>query len=110
MTKFRDSPRARRVCVDAHSYFNPAGRKVMDCHVCKAVIDLVKDKPDTWRADHIKRHAEGGEDTAENLWPICIDCDTGPDGKAAQDTRIVAHGKRMSDRHYGIKQRGWGRR
>lgn len=37
-----------------------------------------------------------------------IDCDAGTDGKAADDTRTIAHGKRMNDRHDGIKIRGRG--
>ena len=37
-----------------------------------------------------------------------IDCDTGPDGKAAQDTKTIAHGKRMANRHDGVKIRGKG--
>lgn len=109
MSPRRNSTEARRICVDTHSWLNLLGRLCMTCHVCGGTIDLVHKKP-KWRADHIRRHAEGGKETADNIWPICIDCDTGPDGKAAQDTKAVAHGKRMSERHYGIKERGWGRR
>jgi hypothetical protein len=99
----RDSAKARRICVDTHHWHNLLGRKCLTCHVCKGVIDLVKDTT-RWRADHIRRHAENGEESAENLWPICLDCDTGPDGKAAEDTRVVAKGKRISGRHDGIKR------
>lgn len=102
----RDSVKARRICVDTHSYIGPLGRKYMDCHVCKLPIDLVNTKPSDWRADHIKRHAEGGGDTPDNLWPICIDCDAGADGKAAEDTKAVAKGKRMGNRHDGVKVPG----
>jgi hypothetical protein len=106
----RNSEKARRICVDTHAWVNLLGRLCMTCHVCGTTIDLVHKKP-KWRADHIKRHAEGGKETPDNLWPICIDCDAGEGGKAADDTKTVAHGKRMSDRHLGIKQsRGWGRR
>jgi hypothetical protein len=99
----RNSSKARRICVDTHAWINPLGRKCLTCHVCGCVIDLVATKPEHWRADHIERHAEGGRETAENLWPICIDCDSGTDGKAADDTRAVAKGKRMADRHDGVK-------
>jgi 5-methylcytosine-specific restriction endonuclease McrA len=75
--------------------------------VCGSTIDLVATKPSHWRADHIVRHAEGGKEVPDNLWPICIDCDAGKDGKAAEDTKTVAHGKRMGNRHDGVKLRGW---
>lgn len=108
MKHARNSTRARRICFDAHKWVNPlSGRTMLTCHVCKTWIDVLKD-PTAWRADHIRRHAEGGEDTPENLFPICLDCDTGEDGKAAQDTRDVAHGKRASNKHFGIeRKRPW---
>jgi hypothetical protein len=72
---------------------------MMDCHVGKHPIDPVRDK---WRADHIRRWAEGGEDTPENLWPICLKCDV--EEKAPDDTREVAKGKRVYEQTYGIRQ------
>ncbi len=99
----RDSAKCRRICVDTHAWFNLLGRKCLSCHKCGRAIELLKE-PNGWRADHIKRKAEGGDDTPENLWPICLDCDTGTDGKAAEDTRVVAKGKRISDKHDGIRQ------
>jgi hypothetical protein len=104
----RNSAKDRRTCVDTHSWYNLLGRKCLTCHVCNGTIELVATKPAHWRADHIQRHAEGGQGTADNIWPICIGCDAGPDGKAAQDTKTIAHGKRMSDRHDGVKIRGRG--
>lgn len=103
----RNSAKARRICVDTHAWFNLLGRKCLTCHVCGSTIDLIATKPSDWRADHIVRHAEGGKEVTENLWPICIDCDAGKNGKAAEDTKAVAHGKRMSNRHDGVKLRGW---
>jgi|CXWL01.1.fsa_nt_gi hypothetical protein len=99
----RNSTKARRTCVDTHAWFNMLGRKCMTCHVCNGTIDLVK-SPTNWRADHIHRHAEGGTDDAANIFPICLSCDTGPDGKAADDTRTVAKGKRIADKHDGIRK------
>jgi hypothetical protein len=107
----RNSTRARRICVDTHAWFNLLGRKCLTCHVCGSTIDLVATKPHEWRADHIRRHAEGGEETAENLWPICIGCDTGSDGKAADDTRAVAKGKRVADKADGVRvKKPWPKR
>lgn len=103
----RNSTRARRVCFDAHKFVSPlTGKIVLQCHVCKREIDPVREE---WRADHIRRHAEDGEESADNLRPICLACDGGKGGKAARDASEVAKGKRVRDRHYGIKARGWRR-
>lgn len=99
----RDSAKCRRIVVDTHSFINPAGRKTLICHVCKCWIDLIKDTT-RWRADHIRRKAQGGDDTAENLWPICLDCDAGEHGKAAHDTSEIAKGVRVFEKHNGIKR------
>lgn len=98
MSGSRDSTRARRICFDAHKQTDPQGRIYMVCHLNKCIIDPVRKR---WRADHIRRHAEGGEDTPENLWPICEECDI--NFKAPNDTTEVAKGKRVSDQHFGIK-------
>jgi len=99
----RDSAKCRRIVVDAHAIKNPAGRRLLQCHVCGGWIDVLKE-PKRWRADHIRRYAEGGADTADNLFAICIECDGGVDGKAADDTREVAKGKRVRDSHDGIRK------
>lgn len=103
MSAPRNSAKARRTCVDTHAWFNLLGRKCLTCHVCKGTIEIWR-APESWRADHIKRHAEGGQETADNLWPICLPCDTGKDGKAAEDTRVVAKGKRIKDKADGVRR------
>lgn len=103
MKHARNSTRARRICFDTHVWRNH-GRPMLTCHVCKCWIDVLKD-PSGWIADHIKRFAEGGEDTPENLFPICLDCNK---EKSAEDTSDIAHGKRASNKHYGIeRKRPW---
>lgn len=97
----RDSTKARRICWDTHKFTGPLGRPVMECSWCKGTIDPVAG--DKWRADHIRRHAEGGEETADNLWPIHESCDR--EHKAPNDTREVAKGKRMGNKHFGIERR-----
>jgi hypothetical protein len=97
----RNSTKARRICFEAHKIQGLFTPWLLMCHRCKLMIDPVREK---WRADHIIRHAEGGKETAENLWPICLTCDTGTEGKAAEDTRTVAKGKRNADRHFGIRR------
>lgn len=100
----RNSTKARRICFTTHSYVSAVtGKIVMKCSCgCGREFDPVREP---WRADHGARWAEGGKDVPENLWPIITSCDTGVDGKAAEDTRQVAKGKRGSDKHFGIKQR-----
>jgi hypothetical protein len=103
MTRARNSDKARRICFEAHRHDGPMGKgRYLTCHMCGGVLDAVLDK---WRADHIRRHADGGEDTGKNLWPICLPCDTGVDGKAAQDTKAVAKGKRQGANYYNLKEK-----
>ena len=104
MSDRRNSMRARRICVETHGREDHLGRIYMVCFCCGAII-YPKDARTPWRGDHITRWADGGRDTADNLRPICLRCDAGKNGKAAHDTKIIAHGKRV-----GAKQMGWRRR
>ncbi len=101
----RDSAKCRRIVVRSQAFTGPSGRLYLQCHWKGCLIDVIKDSK-RWRADHIVRYAEGGEDTAENLRAICTDCDA---EKAPNDTREVAHGKRYGDKHFGVivKGHGW---
>lgn len=95
----RNSVRDRRICFDSHK-FEVCGRVMLRCHICGGNIDPVKEK---WHADHVIRHAEGG--TAEDTMPAHPACHQ---EKTKDDVSTIAHGKRMSDRHYGIKKpKGW---
>lgn len=99
----RDSVKARRICYEAHRWENEAGHWRLTCHVCKVTINPIR--REDWIADHIRRWAEGGEDTPENVWPICISCN---DKKSSHDTSEVAKGKRVRDSLY-VKNRPKGR-
>lgn len=104
MSNPRNSTRARRICWNTHKTVHVGtGEQVMICWKCRCYVDPVRDP---WRADHIIRHAEGGLETADNLRPICLPCDTGPDGKAAKDTREIAKAKRIAEKHFGVRERG----
>ena len=93
----RNSERARRICLDAHS-FEWNGSKHVKCHICSLLLNTATRK---WEADHIRRHAEGGEDTAENVWPICVPCHK---AKSARDTSEIAKGKRRAAKHHGVRR------
>lgn len=105
----RNSVKARRICFDTHKKVDENGHVYMICSCgCGMRFNPAITK---WRADHGARHAEGGKETATNLWPIIEKHDAGPDGKAAKDAKEIAHGKRASERHFGVKQsRGFPKR
>lgn len=70
----------------------------MVCHDCGVRLDPAIDR---WEADHIRRHAEGGDDSPENVWPICVPCHR---DKSKLDTTAVAKGKRCGAKRNGIKR------
>lgn len=93
----RNSVKARRICFDAHRKQDAMGVHLV-CHICSGRIAPGRDP---WEADHIRRHAEGGEETAENLWPAHEACHA---EKSRGDASEVAKGKRVAARHYGIRR------
>lgn len=115
--RYRDSSRARRICIETWRHkdrqgwymlcqapidaFKPNGPK------CEARIDPVH-KPKSWQADHYPiKWTDGGEDKPENLRPICEVCWPSVN---ADDWTEISHGKRMGDKHFGVKQsKGWRR-
>ena len=98
----RNSVRARRICFETHKKVDASGRVYMICSCgCSRSFNPATTP---WRADHAARWAEGGQDTPQNLSPILVSCDAGKGGKAAKDTREVAKGKRVKDKHWGIKK------
>ena len=101
----RNSKKSREICLSTHSKTNKRGGIFMVCHCCGGRIDAVR-KPKTWQADHHPIPvANDGPDTPENIKPLCIVCAT---TKNADDWRNIAHGRRMADKHFGVKEKkGW---
>lgn len=93
----RNSVKARRICFETHRKQDAMGVHMI-CHLCNQRISPGRDP---WEADHIKRHAEGGEESAENLWPAHEACHA---AKSRKDASEVAKGKRVAAKHYGIKR------
>lgn len=97
----RNSERARTICFRTHAKEDEHGWFM----ICSCGCGNKFYPADTaWRADHGRRWAQGGKDTPDNLWPIITKHDQGADGKAADDTKWVAKGKRNFAKHHGIKQ------
>lgn len=94
----RNSVKARRICFETHRQQDAMGIHML-CHICKQRISPGRDP---WEADHIKRHAEGGEESAENLWPAHEVCHA---AKSRKDASEVAKGKRVAAKHYGVQKR-----
>lgn len=94
----------RRACFDRWKYQDALGRMKMDCHLCGDPIDPVREE---WEAEHIVRRAAGGSDDVNtNVKPAHATCHK---PKTARDITENSKGKRVSDRHYGIKRsRGFG--
>lgn len=93
----RNSVKARRICFETHRQQDAMGVHMI-CHICKQRISPGRE---AWEADHIRRHAEGGEESAENLWPAHEACHA---AKSRKDTSEVAKGKRVAAKHFGVKR------
>ncbi len=101
----RNSCKARALCLERHARTNKRGGIYMICSCgCGLPFNPATTK---WRADHGARHAEGGKETADNLWPILESCDR---IKAAKDTSEVAKGKRAGAKHFGVERKSGFRR
>ena len=93
------SSKSRRECFDANSKSDETGRVYLVCHLCGTLIDPAKE---AWEAEHVIPHAFGGT----CLMPAHEKCHRVK--TSTQDIPAIAKSKRLSDKHYGIKQRGWG--
>lgn len=92
------SAKARRECFEANRYLDCNGKIYLVCHICECRIDPVREP---WEAEHVIPHALGGKD----LKPAHERCHK---GKTAEDVGKIAKSKRASDKHLGIKKKGWG--
>ena len=103
------STKTRRECFDRCKWTDPVtGRIMLTCHICGLPLDPARTK---WEAEHVKRRALNGDDSPANILPAHEEgCH---EEKTKADIRDNAKGKRVSDRHYNIKQSsgfGWSRR
>ena len=98
------STKLRRLTFDAHRYTHPTtGRTVMDCHVCGKVIQPATEP---WECDHVTPRGLRIDDGLGNLAPICAGKGGCHSEKSKKDVSDIAKAKRVSDRHFGVKQSG----
>ena len=95
------SAKLRRLCFEANKQKDELG-VFMICHLTGARIDPVRDE---WDAEHVVRRAASMDDSAKNLKPALR---IPHREKTKIDNSETAKGKRVSDKHFGIKSRGWG--
>lgn len=98
------STKIRRACFDANKFICPLSKRVlMTCHLCGGVIDLVKDGPNSWEAEHVLRRSlgRGDDDDIENIKPAHVSCHK---DKTAEDVSENAKGKRVESNHFGFKK------
>ncbi len=91
----------RREVFLAHKKVDPTGRIYLVCHICKGKIDPAVEG---WEASHTIPHAWGGQAGR----PAHIACHRKQTSE--KDVPAIAKAKRVSDKHYGIKRKGWGSR
>ncbi len=93
------STATRRICFDTHKREHPlTGRIIMYCGTCDCEIDPVRSE---WEADHVIAVAIGGSNESDNLQPLCTHCHK---AKTKGDVKTIAKGKRVADKHFGIKR------
>jgi hypothetical protein len=97
MTRRRDSVKDRRECFDKWKRTDHLGRVVLDCHLCNGKYGVILPAKESWEADHVTPHAWDGTD----IRPAHPHCHG---EKTKLDVTAIAKGKRIRDRHFGIKR------
>ena len=90
--------KARRECFHQHHQYDAKGA-YMTCHICGGRIELAVEG---WEASHTIAYAFGGEE----VLPAHVKCHRKKTSE--QDVPAIAKSKRVSDKHLGIKKKGWG--
>jgi len=104
MTARPSSTKLRRICFEANQQTDEHGQIYMTCHICNGPIWPAKG--DAWEAEHVMRRCLSGDDSAENLKPAHVRCHK---VKTAADVSENAKGKRVADKHFGIRKKvSWG--
>jgi 5-methylcytosine-specific restriction protein A len=95
MTEKRpSSTKLRRECFDANKRVDETGRIYLECHICHGRISVGSQ---SWDAEHVVPFANSGT----LVLPAHTGCHR---EKTKRDVSEIAKGKRVSDRHWGIRQ------
>jgi 5-methylcytosine-specific restriction protein A len=92
------SAKARRECFEEHKQRDETGRIYLICHICSGRLDPAREQ---WEAEHVLPHAFGGKD----LRPAHYRCHKHK--TATVDVPAIAKSKRVADKYFGIRKRGW---
>src|SRR5689334_13147338 len=100
MSKRPSSTKLRRECFETHRFQNPlTGRWMLKCHLCGEDFEPAR-TPD-WEAEHVTRRVLSNDDSTSNVLPAHFDCHK---VKTKADIKEHSHQRRVSDRHFNIKQ------
>lgn len=99
MRSSAEQAKFRKAVFLAHKRNDENGRIFLICHICKCKIDPATEG---WEASHLIPHAWGGTDGA----PAHVKCHKRQ--TAEVDIPAIAKSKRISDKHFGIRRKGWG--
>jgi hypothetical protein len=96
--KRQGQAKARRACFETNRKADADGELYLDCYICGLPIYPARE---AWEADHPIAHALGGTE----LRPAHVKCHRVK--TTTQDVPAIAKSKRVFDKHYGIKKKGW---
>lgn len=88
----------RREVFAEHKRHDETGRLYLICYICNYRIDPASE---FWDADHVIPHAFDGKEGK----PICKACHKAK--TATQDIPAIAKSKRVSDKYFGIRRKGF---
>ena len=89
----------KREVFHTHKKVDEGGRIFLQCCFCGGRINPAIE---SWDAAHGVAHFFGGKDGAP-AHPKCHRVET-----STKDVPAIAKSKRQTDKHFGIKRRGWG--
>lgn len=105
MTRRRNSAKCRAIVFEHHRQEDERGVFMMCVGYGEPCIGRINlsGKIDEWEADHFPvPFALGGEDTPENLGPLCGLCCS---RKNPNDTSDISRSTRIRNKHFGIKEK-----
>ena len=97
------STAVRRKCWDYWKHLDESGTPFMVCYLSGARI--YPSKGDRWEAEHSIARGLDGSDDPPNVKPALVDAHK---EKTPDDIKRIAKSRRVHEKHFGIKRKGWG--